>query len=146
MLAAIGLAALIAAHPVAYEVIRWAGVAYLVFLAVQMWRADPHVERVAGAALMRRAFTRGFVTNILNPKVALFVLAFLPQFTDPDVGPIWQQIVLLGLMMALFGGSLYVIIGAVAGHLGDGIRRNAGVMNKLAALVFGGLAARLAVN
>lgn len=144
--AAVGLAALIAAHPLAYETIRWVGVAYLTFLAVQMWRADPRVERVAGAALMRRAFRRGFLTNILNPKVVLFVLAFLPQFTDPAIGPIWQQIILLGALLAVFDGALYVALGVLAGYLGDSIRRSAGLMNKLAALVFGGLAARLAIN
>ena len=146
ILAAIGLAALIAAHPTAYETIRWAGVAYLTFLAVQMWRADPRVERVEGATLTRQAFKRGFLTNILNPKVVLFVLAFLPQFTDPSIGPLWQQIVLLGAMLAIFDGALYVALGVLAGYLGERIRRSAGVMNKLAALVFGGLAARLAIN
>ncbi len=146
VLAAIGLAALIATHPMAYEAIRWAGVAYLIFLAVQMWRADPHVEHMEGTALMRRAFKRGFLTNILNPKVALFVLAFLPQFTDPTIGPLWQQIVLLGVMLAVFDGTLYVALGVLAGYFGDGIRRGAGIMNKFAALIFGGLAVRLAVN
>ena len=146
VMAAAGLAALIVAYPVAFDVIRWAGVAYLLYLAADMWRASAEVERVAGVSEIRRAFTRGFLTNILNPKVALFVLAFLPQFTDPSVGPIWQQMILLGLMLATFGCALYICIGALAGALSDRIRRSAGMMNKLAALVFGGLAARLAVN
>lgn len=145
-MAAAGLAALILAYPAAYDVIRWAGVAYLVFLALQMWRADPTIESVSGNAMMWRAFRRGFLTNILNPKVGLFVLAFLPQFTDPVNGPIWQQILWLGLMLFVGGFIFDGAYGVFAGYLADRIRRSVGVMNKLAALVFGGLAARLAVN
>ena len=145
-MAVAGLAALILAYPAAYDAIRWAGVAYLVFLAVQMWRADPTIESVSGNAMMWRAFQRGFVTNILNPKVGLFVLAFLPQFTDPANGPIWQQILWLGLMLFVGGFIFDGAYGVFAGYMASQIRRSAGVMNKLAALIFGGLAARLAVN
>lgn len=145
-MAAAGLAAIILAYPAAYDAIRWAGVAYLVFLAVQMWRADPVIERVAGAAMIWKAFRRGFVTNILNPKVALFVLAFLPQFTSPENGPIWQQIFWLGLMLTIGGFVSDGTFGVFAGWMSARIQRSAGVMNKLAALIFGSLAARLAVN
>ena len=86
LLTAAGLGALIVAHPGAYEAIRYAGAAYLVCLAWQMWRAGPGTETVDGARRAARAFARGYLTNILNPKVALFVLAFLPQFTDPAIG------------------------------------------------------------
>lgn len=146
IMAAAGLAALIIAYPAAYDAIRWAGVAYLVYLATQMWRADPHVEAVSANAVVWRAFRRGFMTNILNPKVALFVVAFLPQFTDPASGPIWQQILWLGLLLASGGIVADGAYGVYAGYMAERIRRGAGVMNKLAALVFGGLAARLAVE
>ena len=145
-MAVAGLATLILAYPAAYDAIRWAGVAYLVFLAVQMWRADPTIETVRGNAMMWRAFRRGFVTNILNPKVGLFVLAFLPQFTDPANGPIWHQILWLGLMLFVGGFVFDGAYGVFAGYMASQIHRSAGVMNKLAALIFGGLAARLAVN
>lgn len=145
-IAVAGVAALILAYPAAYDAIRWVGVAYLVFLAVQMWRADPTIEEVSGSAAIWRAFRRGFLTNILNPKVALFVIAFLPQFTDPANGPIWQQIVWLGVFLVAGGFIFDGAYGVFAGYLANRIRRSAGVMNKLAALIFGGLAARLAVN
>ena len=145
-LAAAGLAALILAYPAAYDAIRWAGAAYLAFLAWQMWRADPRIEAVAGRAMVWRAFRRGFVTNILNPKVGLFVMAFLPQFTDPANGPVWQQIVWLGLILATGGIVADGAYGVFAGYLADRVRKGAGTMNKLAALVFGGLAIRLAAN
>ena len=92
-LAAAGLGALVIAYPAAYDAIRYIGAAYLLFLAWQMWRADAEVSQVAGRARTWRAFRRGFMTNILNPKVALFVVAFIPQFTDPSNGPIWAQII-----------------------------------------------------
>jgi len=78
-LAALGLAALLKANPALFEAIRWAGVAYLLYLAVQAWRTSP--QAIAQSAT--RPFLRGYVTNILNPKVALFMLAFLPQFSNP---------------------------------------------------------------
>lgn len=144
--AAAGLGALIIAYPEAYDAIRYIGAAYLLFLAVQMWRAEPEAGEQQGARRIRRAFTRGFVTNILNPKVALFVVAFLPQFTDPAIGQIWMQILWLGLILA-FGGILSDgAIGAAAGFASGWLRRAGGYMNKLAALVFGGLAARLAFD
>jgi len=141
-----GLAALILAYPAAYDAIRWVGVGYLVFLAVQMWRADPTIDAVSGSAAVWRAFRRGFMTNILNPKVALFVVAFLPQFTDPANGPIWQQIIWLGIFLFIGGFVFDGAYGIFAGYMARRIRRSAGVMNKLAALIFGGLAVRLAVN
>ena len=145
-IAVVGVAALILAYPAAYDAIRWVGVAYLVFLAVQMWRADPTIEEVSGSAAVWRALRRGFVTNILNPKVALFVMAFLPQFTDPANGPIWQQIIWLGIFLFIGGFVFDGAYGVFAGYMANRIRRSAGIMNKLAAIVFGGLAARLAIN
>ncbi len=145
-LAAVGLAALILAYPAAYDVIRWIGVCYLLYLAVQMWFADSTVEEVSGNSVIWRAFRRGFATNILNPKVALFVIAFLPQFTDPANGPVWQQIIWLGVFLVTGGFVFDGAYGVFAGWMSARVRRGVGTMNKLAALVFGGLAARLAVN
>lgn len=144
--AAAGLGALILAEPAAYQAIRWAGVVYLAFVAVQLWRAAPASGTQRGSGAMRRAFTRGFVTNILNPKVILFIMAFLPQFTDPAIGPVWQQIVILGVLLALIGLAVDGLCGFFAGWMGERISRATGIMNKLAAIVFGSLAARLAVS
>ncbi|MEM1300848.1 MAG: LysE family translocator [Pseudomonadota bacterium] len=143
---AAGLGALILAYPAAYDAIRYAGAAYLAFLAVQMWRAGPETEEQTGARRIRRAFTRGFVTNILNPKVALFVVAFLPQFTDPAIGPIWQQILWLGVILGVGGIISDGAIGAAAGFAAGWLRRVGGYMNKLVAIVFGGLAAKLVID
>ncbi len=145
-LAAAGLAALILAYPAAYDAIRYVGAAYLAFLAWQNWRAGNHLTQPKGRATVWRAFRRGFLTNLLNPKVALFVLAFLPQFTDPAVGPVWQQILWLGLFLGIGGILSDGAYGVFAGVMAARLRRSSGVMHKISAIVFGGLAARLVLD
>ena len=146
IIAAVGIAALIRANPGAYDAIRYAGAAYLAYLAYTSWRATSDPTGRQGRAGVTRAFKRGFVTNILNPKVALFVLALLPQFTDPAVGPIRDQILILGALLALGGVITDGLIGILAGLLADKLRASGRVMNRLSSLIFGGLAARLALD
>lgn len=141
-LAALGVSAILATHPAALAALQYAGAAYLLWLAVQSWRASAtpqgRGERTPWAALRR-----GFVTNALNPKVALFVLAFLPQFTDPSRGPVWQQILILGAIFTLTGTAITAGYGALAGWAGQRLAPRMRMMNKLAAGMFGALAARL---
>lgn len=143
-LAAVGLAALVAAAPVALDIIRWIGVAYLLWLAYGMWTAPAEMALQEGGSSAWRAARRGFVTNMLNPKVGLFVLAFLPQFTDPEVGPVWQQILILGAFQAGGGFLVSALIGTFAGIMAERMRRFASAINKCVAVIFGGLALRLA--
>lgn len=142
-LAAFGLAALIAASPAAYEAIRWLGAAYLLFLAVRTWRAPPDTGHGTGANSLHIAFRRGFLTNMLNPKVALFILALLPQFTTPGAGPIWHQILILGTIFAVTGFVITSGYGATAGLLRAVLIRASKTLNRITALVFGALAIRL---
>ncbi len=142
-LAAFGLAALIAASPVAYDAIRWLGAGYLLFLAVRTWRATPDTGQKTGADSLYTAFRRGFLTNMLNPKVAIFILALLPQFTDPAAGPIWHQILILGTIFAATGFCITSGYGATAGLLRSVLGRVSATLNRITALVFGALAARL---
>lgn len=144
-LAALGLAALLAASPAAFGAVKALGAGYLLFLAVKAWRAGPP-GGVAGATRLGRAVRRGFVTNVLNPKVALFVLAFLPQFTKPEAGPVWAQILLLGGLFSVSGFFITAGYGALAGYAGQALGRATGWLNKLAAVVFAGLAARLLLD
>lgn len=144
--AAAGLAIIIAANPVLLEVIRYAGAAYLAFLAVQAWRDTGHLSKAEGRADLWRAFRRGYLTNILNPKVGLFVLAFLPQFVDPTIGPIWHQILILGLFLVVGGLLTDGVYGLFAGLLADRVRKSTKIMNRISAVIFGGLAARLVLN
>jgi threonine/homoserine/homoserine lactone efflux protein len=142
-LAAAGLAVLIAASPTALLVIRYAGAAYLLVLAVQSWRARVDTEEAEGRSSVVRAVRCGFLTNLMNPKIILFILAFLPQFTTPEAGPIWQQIVILGAMFAVGGFCVVSIIGLSAGVVGAKLKQATGILNKIAAVIFGGLAAKL---
>lgn len=145
-IAAAGLAAVLIAYPAAYDAIRYAGAAYLAVLAWQSWRDTGTAADRRGRADVARAFRRGFLTNVLNPKVALFVLAFLPQFTDPAIGPVWQQILWLGLFLAIGGIVTDGAYGLFAGALADRLKRSSATMNKITAILFGGLAARLVID
>ncbi|SLN16082.1 Homoserine/homoserine lactone efflux protein [Roseivivax jejudonensis] len=139
-----GVAALLAASPAAFDAIRYAGAAYLLWLAVRSWRAGlATAEARAGGGLA--AIGRGALTNILNPKVALFILAFLPQFADPARGPVWAQLLLLGGLFALTAFFVTALYGAAGGALRTRLARRARLLNRIAAGVFAGLAARLAL-
>ena len=144
--AAAGLAVLVAASPAMLDGVRYAGAAYLAYLAYASWTADPDLEKRKGRAQVWRAFRRGFLTNIMNPKVILFILAFLPQFTNPAIGPVWHQIVILGVILGIGGILTDGAYGVFAGLAAERVRKSARTMNKVAAVVFGGLAARLAIN
>jgi len=145
-LAAIGVSALVLTVPYAYDAVRYLGAAYLAYLAYKSWTASSELSKGRGVSGLRRAVARGFLTNALNPKVALFILAFLPQFTDPAIGPVWQQILILGMMFSITGMIITSAYGAAAGLFGNVLRTRLGLMNKLTALVFGGLAARLVLD
>jgi len=148
LVAGLGLGALVAAHPMAFDAIRWGGVAYLLYLAVQSLRAGPLAVRGALAARsLGRVFTDGLVVNLLNPKVILFILAFLPQFVDP-ARAVLPQFLVLGLVFSLGG---FVVNGIVAVFAGGAGQRLAGSavfarwLGRVGAVIFAGLALRLAL-
>lgn len=143
---AFGLGALVAAHPGALDVVRWFGAGYLLWLAWKSWRAGAPGSARAGAPTPGAAFRRGVLTNVLNPKVMLFMLAFLPQFTNPAWGPVWQQMLILGAIMCCTGTVVTMGYGAAAGWLGARIAHRMGALNRVAAVLFGGLAVRLALD
>lgn len=144
---AFGLGALVAAHPGALDVARWFGAGYLLWIAWKSWRAGrPDTGLVQAALTPRAALKRGIVTNVLNPKVMLFMLAYLPQFTNPAWGPVWQQMLILGGIVFCMGTLVTMGYGATAGWLGARLARRMGVMNRVAAVLFGGLAAKLMLD
>lgn len=141
-LAVLGVSALIAASPMALAGLKLAGAGYLLWLAVATWRADA-AGAGRGEDRALAALWRGFVTNALNPKVALFVLAFLPQFTDAARGPVWAQLAVLGALFTLTGMVITSGYGALAGFAGQGLARRMGLMNRVAAVMLGALALRM---
>ena len=109
--AAAGLAALFAAVPVAFTVVRIAGAAYLIYLGIQAIRKrKPLVERKSD-----RAYLSGLLTNLLNPKMVTFTIAFLPQFVDPARGHVWLQFAVLGAIMIVFEFLVDGTVGVLAG-------------------------------
>ena len=120
--AAAGLAALFRASPVVYDAVRLVGAGYLVYLGVKTLRDRDTVAPGAGAAggvhPVRRALLRGMVVNLLNPKMALFTIAFLPQFVDPARGHVAGQFALLGAIFLAFEIVVDGTVGLAAGRLG----------------------------
>lgn len=127
--AAVGLSALFAAAPLAFTVLRVVGAAYLVYLGVQALRAARHqpVEldvRGGGPGITgRRAYARGVLTNLLNPKMIAFSVAFLPQFVDHTLGSIWLQFVVLGAIFLVFEILVDGTVGVFAGAIGRALAR-----------------------
>ena len=147
--AAAGLSALLLAYPGAYQVIRLVGVVYLLWLAWlawQAWTAADDLGTGRAALSLRSAIRRGFLTNVLNPKTALFIFAFIPQFTQPGNGPIWAQTLVLGAIFLINGFAFSLTLGALAGMMSDILRARVRAMNKITAILFGGLAARLIID
>lgn len=145
-LAGLGLAALIAAHPLTLDAIRWLGVAYLLWLAAQALRQGP-LRPHAPVLSPARAFREGMVVNLLNPKVILFVLAFVPQFVDP-ARALLPQFLIYGLVLALGGFVINGAVGVFAGGLGRRLAtspRLARGLGLASAAIFTALAARLAL-
>jgi threonine/homoserine/homoserine lactone efflux protein len=123
-LAAAGLAALLAAVPVAFTVVRIVGAAYLIYLGVQTirHRKDGHGPVAAGMS-GRRAYLRGLLTNLLNPKMVTFTIAFLPQFINPRMGQVWVQFAILGAIMIAMEFLVDGAVGVLAGRIGGWLRR-----------------------
>ncbi|MGH8902368.1 MAG: LysE family translocator [Egibacteraceae bacterium] len=123
--ATLGLSALLLTSATAFTIVKLAGAAYLVWIGLQrlLGRHATATDPVPGSATLRRAFTQGMAVNILNPKTALFFLAFLPQFTDPARGPIAGQIAVLGVLLAVLGVASDGTYALVAGSAGDWLER-----------------------
>ena len=156
---ALGLATLLAQAPQAMAVLRWGGAAYLVWLGISLLRAGtavssttstaPAVAAVAAAWPFWRVFGQGFLTNALNPKVALFFLALLPQFVAPDAARPGLALWLLGLLFNLNGTLVNLAIAAGVARLRDVLRSRVAVglwLRRAAAGVFIALGLKLALG
>ncbi|MFI7697995.1 LysE family translocator [Nonomuraea sp. NPDC049480] len=146
--AALGISALLSASATAFTVVKYVGVAYLVYLGVRkLMRRDEGEEAIElRVQSKQRLFWEGFVVNVLNPKTAIFFLAFLPQFALPEAGPIGPQILLLGVLWIVLGmasdGTYAMLASALAGK----VRASARVRRRLdvgSGVVYLGLAAWL---
>jgi len=142
--AAAGLSAILASSAVAFSIVKYAGSAYLVYLAVRTWldRSDEHLDRLRPVADLRRVYAEGFVVNLLNPKTALFILALLPQFVDPGRGAAAMQILLLGGILASLGLLSDGTYALASGSIGSWLRRRrsiAGIQRRVSAAIYAAL-------
>ncbi|MBW8815884.1 MAG: LysE family translocator [Caulobacterales bacterium] len=140
-LAALGLAALVRAWPVAFTAIRWAGAAYIVWLGVQLLRSrgstahgGAHAAAGSHAVFVRRAV----LTNLLNPKALIFCSVLLPQFVNPHGWPAWQQLGVLGATSVLIGLGYDLLLATGGERLGR-VLRAGGLAQRLQRYVFGSL-------
>jgi threonine/homoserine/homoserine lactone efflux protein len=145
---AVGLAAVFAASPMAFTILKLAGAAYLAYLAWQAFRAPTDTAPAQGAPQLARGslYVRGIIMNLTNPKVLLFFLAFLPQFAAPAAGPLAPQIAVLGAIFMLATLLVFSAIAFFSGAAGALLQRSPRArrtLNLCAALVFIALALRL---
>jgi threonine/homoserine/homoserine lactone efflux protein len=152
VLAAVGVSALLQHSETAFLIVKYAGAAYLLYLA---WKAirNGSAAMTGNRALPRislwQVFGEGALTNLLNPKVALFILAFLPQFVDPSRGSAAAQILLLGAIFNVGGTTVNAIVACSASLAARALGSSAGFnrwLGRVSALVFVGLAVRLALS
>lgn len=119
--AALGLSALLLTSALAFNVVKYLGAAYLIYLGVRTLLAREERQEAAVPAPRRfsQLFSKGFLVNLLNPKTALFFYAFLPQFVNPARGPVAGQILLFGVLFVLLASctdSLYALLGSTVGQ------------------------------
>ncbi|MGV6803470.1 MAG: LysE family translocator [Ruegeria sp.] len=147
LLAGLGLGAAVATLPWLFDVIRWLGVAYLLYLAWSTIRSGA-VSSDTPIRSTRWAFRDGMLVNLTNPKVILFVLAFIPQFINPESGSVLVQFLIFGVIISTSGFIVNGLVGIFAGGAGQVMISNpraSRVLGWISGGVFAALAVRLAV-
>jgi len=140
--AAVGLSALILASEVAFNVVKYAGAAYLVVLGIRkLLERDRDAIVARGPEPLRQALLRGAVVNVLNPKTALFFLAFLPQFVDASRGGVWSQVIVFGLVFVGLGSITDSLYALAAGTVAGALRRKRTLLRYGSGAMFIGLGA-----
>jgi threonine/homoserine/homoserine lactone efflux protein len=145
--ATVGLSALIASSATAFTVVKLVGAVYLIAVGIRRILAGDgeETERRALRAPLRRIYRQGVIVNVLNPKTALFFLAFLPQFVDPDRGAVWPQVAVLGIVfvsVAVLSDMAYALVSdAIAGRI-----RRTGTGAKVRRWLTGGIFVALGIT
>jgi threonine/homoserine/homoserine lactone efflux protein len=148
--ATLGIGAVLLASETAFTLLKTAGAGYVVYLGIMAWR---HAGKMAltkldaGAEPLGVHVRRGFIANAINPKVALFFIAFLPQFVDTSRGPVWAQMLLFGALFAALTVLIFGSLGWFAGGIGARLQRQPGLavwLDRGTAAIFVGFALHLA--
>ena len=149
--AALGLSVILAYSPLAYTVVKYLGAGYLVYLGVRILlvRDRQLSTAVLAHVSLTRVFWQGVVTELLNPKIVLFFMSFLPQFVDPARGSVAGQTLFLGLLFHVTGVPINMLVAVVGGAIASWLSQNPvfeRVRNGLAGAVLIGLGVRLALS
>ncbi|WP_050476795.1 LysE family translocator [Herbaspirillum rhizosphaerae] len=150
LLAVLGFAAIIKAYPAAYHFLQYAGAAYLVYLGIRTLRsaASMSMEATMTPVSLSRIYWQSVIANILNPKVTLFFIAFLPQFVNMQAGHVAWQMLLLAVVFILQALAIFSAIAFFSGIVGAYFKRQARAalyLNRLAGCAFVGLGIRIAL-
>jgi threonine/homoserine/homoserine lactone efflux protein len=146
-MAIVGISAIIATSAALFSIVKYAGAAYLVYLGIRAIIEKTPANPAAGALAISaaKAFRQAILTEVLNPKTALFFLAFLPQFVRPENGSVMLQLTALGVVFVVLGLFSTVVFAVSAGRLGTFLRRNPTVL-KWQGKVVGGIYCALGVR
>ncbi len=150
-LAVAGISSLILASALLFNVIKYLGAAYLIYLGVKaiLEKSDPKILGTLKAINIRDAFRQAVILEVLNPKSAMFFLAFLPQFVNPENGMVAMQLVTLGVLFVLMSLISTVVVAISAGRVGHFLRKNPSVMrwqNKVVGGIYCSLGLRIALQ
>ncbi|MDX8538920.1 LysE family translocator [Mesorhizobium abyssinicae] len=151
VMAMVGISAIVATSAMLFSIVKYIGAAYLVYLGIRAIIGKTSTDPAAGALAIRagKAFRQAVLTEMLNPKTALFFLAFLPQFVRPENGSVMLQLAALGIIFVLLGLFSTVVFAVSAGGLGAFLRRNPAVLKwqgKVVGAIYCALGVRLALQ
>lgn len=148
---ALGVAVIFQTSLIAFTILKIVGAAYLLYLAYQCFKASSKsaLNAEKKAYTMGFLYKRGIVMNITNPKVTIFFLAFLPQFTNPEMGNVTAQIFTLGGLFMASAFSVFCVVALLAGRLGEWFaktKHGEKILNRLSGTIFAALALKLAMS
>ena len=149
--AGLGLAVILSANPVAFEILRWSGVAYLLFLAYSSIRQPfvPLQAAIGNRSGLLKIWRDGTIVCLFNPKVALFILALVPQFVDTTRGSVVIQFLIFGAILNVGGTVINALVGYFSGSIGRILARKQVLgkwLQRISSAIFVGLAFRLALD
>ncbi|MDD1534610.1 MULTISPECIES: LysE family translocator [unclassified Bradyrhizobium] len=150
-MAIVGLSAIIATSALLFSLVKYAGAGFLIYLGIRAMidKAPNGLDGGTPAITASRAFRQAVLTEVLNPKTALFFLAFLPQFVRPEHGSVTIQLAILGIVFVLLGLLSTVVFAVGAGRLGNLLRRHPAVVKwqgKVVGTIYCAVGVRLALQ
>ncbi|MGV1758134.1 LysE family translocator [Rhizobium sp. A22-96] len=152
LMAAAGLSAILAASAIAFSAVKWIGAAYLIWLGIQALRSKGEgawIKEAGKTLSSSRIYRQGILVSLLNPKVAIFFLAFLPQFVVEGAGPVWAQLLLHGSLIIVVAAFIEPPLILLGGRLSEVLRRNRSLglwLDRGLGTLFVALGVRLAIS